>query len=121
MIQTQAKREVFIETPIDTVKMKLSKSDEVEAHIVKILTENYNYPLESHVREAVSNHWDSHVENGTPDNPIFVKLYSDGTGNYVLETSDTGLGLTEEEFDKYYMQVGESSKRGKANLIGGKG
>lgn len=121
MIATQAKREIEIENAIDTIKMKLSKTDEVEAHIVKILTENYNYPLESHVREAISNHWDSHVENGTPDNPIFVKLYSDGTGNYILETSDTGLGLTEEEFDKYYMQVGESSKRGKANLIGGKG
>jgi hypothetical protein len=121
MIQTQAKRELIIEDIGETTKMRLSKSAEVEAHIVKILTENYRFPIESHVREAVSNHLDSHVENGNPESPIFVKLYKNPTGNYTFETSDTGLGLSEEEFYKYYMQVGESSKRGKANLIGGKG
>ena len=121
MINVQGKRDVITENVGETFKMRLSKSDEVEAHIVKVLTENYKYPKESHVREAVSNHLDSHVENGNPNEPIFVKLYKDNTGNYIFETSDKGLGMTAEEFDTYYMGIGESTKRGKADLIGGKG
>lgn len=121
MIITEAKREIVVDGVEDAVKMKLSKSAEVEAHIVKILTENYKYPLNSHLREVCSNHWDSFTEKGIKDGIIPVKLYKNSVGNYVLETSDTGLGLSKEEFYKYYMQVGESSKRGKANLIGGKG
>lgn len=121
MIITENKKDVEILGVDDTLKMRLSKSDEVEAHIVKILTENYRFPIASHVREAVSNHLDSHVENGNPNEPILVSLYKNETGNYTFETRDNGLGLSAEEFDKYYMQVGESSKRGKADLIGGKG
>jgi hypothetical protein len=121
MIITENKKDIEILGVDDTLKMRLSKSDEVEAHIVKILTENYRFPIASHVREAVSNHLDSHVENGNPNEPILVSLYKNETGNYTFETRDNGLGLSAEEFDKYYMQVGESSKRGKADLIGGKG
>lgn len=121
MIITENKKDVEVLGVDDTLKMRLSKSDEVEAHIVKILTENYRFPIASHVREAVSNHLDSHVENGNPNEPILVSLYKNETGNYTFETRDNGLGLSAEEFDKYYMQVGESSKRGKADLIGGKG
>lgn len=117
----QAAREITTEGLGDTVKMNISLSDGTQAHIIKVLTETYKYPEKSIVRENFSNHWDSHFESGKKETPIPVKLYRNETGSYTLETSDVGLGLTEEEFYKYYLGIGESSKRNKPFLIGGMG
>lgn len=105
----------------DSFNMSINKSKEVEAHIIKILTEDYSDPIGSFIRETISNHYDSHVENLTPDKPIYIKIDRMETGKILFESSDEGLGLSLEEFDKYYMGIGESSKRGKENLIGAKG
>lgn len=105
----------------DSFNMSINKSKEVEAHIIKILTEDYSDPIGSFIRETISNHYDSHVENLTPDKPIYIKIDKMETGKILFESSDEGLGLSLEEFDKYYMGIGESSKRGKENLIGAKG
>jgi len=105
----------------DSFNMSINKSNEVEAHIIKILTEDYSDPIGSFIRETISNHYDSHVENLTPDKPIYIKIDRMETGKILFESSDEGLGLSLEEFDKYYMGIGESSKRGKENLIGAKG
>lgn len=121
IINSQSQRDVKIEGNQETVKMAVSKNTGVEAHIVKILTENYKDPIGSHIRESISNHWDSHVEAGKENNPILVKLFKNNIGNIVFESSDEGLGMSEEEFYKYYMNIGESSKQNKPNLIGGFG
>lgn len=117
----QATKEIITEGIGETVKMNISLSDNTQAHIIKVLTETYKYPEKSIVRENFSNHWDSHFEAGKKETPIPVKLYKNKTGNYTLETSDIGLGLTEEEFYKYYLGIGESSKRNNPLLIGGYG
>lgn len=120
MILAGQQRDVEIEGIEETVKMKLSLGDGNESHIIKVLTENYKYPIESLIREQFSNHWDSHIEAGKENQPISVKLYQVG-GNYIFETSDEGLGLSEQNFYKYYMGIGESTKRNSKNLIGGFG
>ena len=119
MIINKVTNEVLKTGIESTVRMSISKDEAIQAHVIKVLTENYKYPLQSHIREAVSNHWDSHIENGNSNQPIFVKLFKNDTGNYTLETSDEGLGLSEEEFYKYYMGIGESTKRERSDLIGG--
>ena len=121
MIINKQTNEVLKTGVEDTIKMSISKDEAIQAHVIKVLTENYKYPLQSHIREAISNHWDSHIENGNPNQPIFVKLFKNDTGNYTLETSDEGIGLSEEEFYKYYMGIGESTKRERSDLIGGMG
>ena len=121
MIINKVTNEVLKTGIESTVRMSISKDEAIQAHVIKVLTENYKYPLQSHIREAVSNHWDSHIENGNSNQPIFVKLFKNDTGNYTLETSDEGLGLSEEEFYKYYMGIGESTKRERSDLIGGMG
>lgn len=121
MIQSQVKRDITTENIGETTKMTVEKSDEVEQHIVKVLTENYKYPIKSHVREVVSNHWDANFMAGKPDAPIYVKMYRDETNQWVLETSDEALGMDEIDFDMYYMKIGASNKRNNPFVIGGKG
>lgn len=121
MIQSQVKRDIITEDIGETTKMTVEKSDEVEQHIVKVLTENYKYPIKSHIREVVSNHWDANFMAGKPDAPIYVKMYKDETNQWVLETSDEALGMDETDFDMYYMKIGASNKRNNPFIIGGKG
>lgn len=102
----------------ETNKMTLSMDDHVQSHIVKVLTENYKYPLESTIREAASNAYDSHIMSNKIDTPFHVKLYRNQTGDYNLDIEDFGLGLDEEGFNKYYMKLGNSTKRGVAGVLG---
>jgi hypothetical protein len=120
MILTTQQNRNIVSGDIKTVDMNISQDAEVQAHIIKILTETYKYPIQSIIRENFCNHFDSHIEAGKPDELVNVKIIREN-GNYFLETSDTGLGMTEEAFYKYYMGIGESTKRNKSNLIGGFG
>jgi len=105
----------------ETVKMSISMDKDNEDHIIKVLTENYKYPVQSTIREVFSNHWDANLENDKLDNPIPVKLYRNQMGNYTFETSDSGKGLSEEGFYKYYMGIGQSTKRGDNRYLGAYG
>jgi len=118
MIQTESKRDITVNGIEQTTKMTISLDEEVQQHIVKVLTENYKYPLESTIREAASNAWDSHLMNGKQDEPFTVRLYKNSLGDYNLEIEDYGLGLDEEGFNKYYMKIGNSTKRGIAGVLG---
>lgn len=121
MITNTQYRNVVTEGINETTQMRISNSPEVEAHIVKVLTENYKYPIESSIREQISNHYDAYLEKGAKDGIISIKLYKSDNNYYTLETSDEALGMNLQEFDKYYMGIGESSKRNSAELLGSKG
>ena len=73
----------------DSFNMSINKSNEVEAHIIKILTEDYSDPIGSFIRETISNHYDSHVENLTPDKPIYIKIDRMETGKILFESSNS--------------------------------
>jgi len=118
MIQAQTKNDVLFEGVEETVKMSIALDEANQAHIVKVLSENYKYPIASTIREAASNAWDSHLMNNTPEKPFFVRFYKNETGNYNLEIEDFGLGLDKEGFYKYYMQIGNSTKQGVAGVLG---
>lgn len=118
MIQTQVKNDVLLQNVENTTKMSISLDESNQAHIVKVLSENYKYPIASTVREAASNAWDSHVMSNKRDIPFNVKFYKNETGNYTLEVEDFGLGLDEEGFYKYYMKIGNSTKQGVEGVLG---
>ena len=118
MIQTQIKKDIITNDIGNTTKMSIALDEANQAHIVKVLSENYKYPIASTIREAASNAWDSHLMNNTPEKPFHVRFYENETQNYNLEIEDFGLGLDKEGFYKYYMQIGNSTKRGVAGVLG---
>ena len=89
--------------------------------ITQLLTSNlYSNPIESFLREAISNAYDAHMEVGTDE---FILMYIKETGYNRRKVSirDYGTGLSPERFDDIYKNIGGSTKRASNDFIGGFG
>lgn len=117
MIVQHETREVLTTGVGQTQGMSISSS--AEAHIIKLITENaYKKPLDSGIRESVSNALDSHTEAGQTD-PVIVSLKRNSANKWEFSVEDFGLGLDDVGFYKYIMGIGESTKQASKTLLGG--
>lgn len=101
-------------------KMNISTDAKVQAHMINILTDySYKRKIESTIRETVSNSIDSHIMAKKPDEPVLVSLKKNTTtGQWYFRSEDKGLGLDDNEFYRYIMGIGESTKSELADVLG---
>lgn len=101
--------------------------------VASLLTTNlYSNPIQSFLRETVSNGWDSHVEAGNPE-PVIISLKSDNIEDFrnmskwqygnkkvpiTITIRDFGVGLSPERFATIYTNIGSSTKRDSNDFIG---
>ena len=92
--------------------------------ITSLLTSNlYSNPIESFLRETISNARDSHIEAGI-NKPILLLIESNGKSkqwgydSFTLSVRDYGTGVSPERFDKIYKNIGSSTKRESNDYIG---
>jgi len=88
-----------------------------QSHILSILRDKlYSDKILAVVREYCANAVDAHIDAGKSDLPIKVTLPDRLTPHFIVR--DYGIGLTENEIFKLYIQYGASTKRASNDAIG---
>lgn len=103
--------------------------------VTSLLTTNlYSFPIQSFLRETISNGWDSHVEAGNKE-PLIVTLDSSDPSylqqirdrswttpksscTLTISIRDFGTGVSPERFNTIYRNIGSSTKRESNDYIG---
>jgi hypothetical protein len=97
---------------------KVGISTENLGLIVTLLSSNlYSKPLQSFIRETVSNAWDAHIEANNTEEPILM-LVNQKDKNVEIAIRDYGTGLSEERFQDIYLNLCSSTKRNSNDYIG---
>ena len=111
MIVNRDESEVAVLGEVQKHKVSIDESN--INHIVTILSSNlYSHPMQSFLREIVSNAVDSHIEAGV-DEPIIITITDND-----LSIRDFGTGISPERFKQIFLNIGSSTKRQSNDYIG---
>lgn len=91
--------------------------DNIDFITLLLSTHLYSKPIQSFLRETVANGWDSHVEAGTTDIPIIVRVFKE-ENDIKLAIRDYGTGISPDRFKDIYLNIGSSTKRESNDYIG---
>lgn len=104
-----------IETNSDSESVQMTIDKDGMSHIIHVLTNLYEDPEKTVIREYYSNAVDSHIAAGT-DRKVDVTLPS--IFNPVYSVQDYGVGLSEHELLTICSSYGKSTKRDSNSQIG---
>lgn len=114
-LNTQAKSDAIVTGDVRSNKVQIDTAN--IDFITQILSSNlYSNPLDSFLREILSNAVDSHIEAGTKA-PVILDI-GRNNGKPYIRIQDFGTGISKERFDKIYRFIGSSTKRDSNDYIG---
>jgi hypothetical protein len=110
MIITQRDTSGVVTNGLGTESRQLGIKATGWAHLSTILRDSlYKDKILAPMRELSTNAMDAHVEKGTPNRPIIVKLPNKLLPTFAVR--DFGLGMSEERVWDIFANYGESTKR----------
>src|SRR5215468_2696367 len=100
-----------------TINFRISMKPEDQLMVANILSDSlYTDKIAAILREYGCNAVDANIEAGKPDLPIEVTLPNRLEAN--LRIRDFGLGMTFEQVDETFCNLGASTKRNSNSVIG---
>lgn len=108
-MKTKQRSDVEVSGNLGGEELDLSLDQDSLPHLMEMYTRIYQEPEEAVIREYATNARDSMIAAGKSKLPIKITLPN--KLQPVLTISDTGVGLSEDDFREIYSKYGASTKR----------
>lgn len=115
-VQNKSQKQVYLGSNLSSTQFEID--EKAYGLIIDRLTDLYNNPLLSAIREIISNAIDSTVEAGSSK---YIEIHCPSKMEPWFEVTDYGLGMDKETLEQVYTKFGASTKGENLNQIGSYG
>lgn len=115
-VQNKSQKQVYLGSNLSSTQFEIDEN--AYGLIIDRLTDLYNNPLLSAIREIISNAIDSTVEAGSSKD---IEIHCPSKMEPWFEVTDYGLGMDKETLEQVYTKFGASTKGSNLNQIGSYG
>lgn len=115
-VQNKSQKQVYLGSNLSSTQFEID--EKAYGLIIDRLTDLYNNPLLSAIREIISNAIDSTVEAGSSKD---IEIHCPSKIEPWFEVTDYGLGMDKETLEQVYTKFGASTKGENLNQIGSYG
>lgn len=112
-VQNKSQKQVYLGSNLSSTQFEID--EKAYGLIIDRLTDLYNNPLLSAIREIISNAIDSTVESGYSKG---IEIHCPSKMEPWFEVTDYGLGMDKETLEQVYTKFGASTKGENLNQIG---